>query len=182
MRSKKWLVLVVVLVIASMVLGACKKAPEAPSQTLRINLGTYPDILDPQKASFVNEISHIQLMYEGLTKLNTKLETVPGAAEKWEYNSDATEVTFTLRKNLKYSDGSLLNAKRFEYSLLRNIDPATAGEYAAITDDIAGAAAWRGADLSTATAEQLAALKAGVAVHAYEVNGNPCTGYDARTA
>ncbi len=43
MRSK-WLVLVVVLVIASMVLGACKKAPEAPSQTLRVNLGSYPDI------------------------------------------------------------------------------------------------------------------------------------------
>lgn len=180
MRSK-WLVLVVVLVIASMVLGACQKAPEAPSQTLRINLGTYPDILDPQKASFVNEIAHLQLMYEGLTKLNTALETVPGAAEKWEYNADATEVTFTLRKNLKYSDGSLLNAKRFEYSLLRNIDPATAGEYAAITDDIAGAAAWRGADLATATAEQLAALKAGVAVHAYDTNGNPCTDYEQKT-
>ncbi len=178
MRSK-WLVLVVVLVIASMVLGACKKAPEAPSQTLRINLGTYPDILDPQKASFVNEIAHLQLMYEGLTKLNTKLETVPGAAEKWEYNADATEVTFTLRKNLKYSDGSLLNAKRFEYALLRNIDPATAGEYAAITDDIAGAAAWRGADLTATTPEKLAELKAAVAVHAYQADGTtPCTGYD----
>jgi oligopeptide transport system substrate-binding protein len=178
MRSK-WLVLVVVLVIASMVLGACKKAPEAPSQTLRVNLGTYPDILDPQKASFVNEIAHLQLMYEGLTKLNTNLETVPGAAEKWEYNADATEVTFTLRKNLKYSDGTLLNAKRFEYALLRNIDPATAGEYAAITDDIAGAAAWRGADLTAATPEQLAELKAAVAVHAYQADGTtPCTGYD----
>ena len=149
-----------------------------PTETLRINVGTYPDILDPQKASFVNEIAHLQLMYEGLTKLNTALETVPGSAEKWEYNADATEVTFTLRKNLKYSDGSLLNAKRFEYSLVRNIDPTTAGVYSAITDDIAGAAAWRGADLATATAEQLAALKAAVAVHAYNTNGKPCTGYD----
>ena len=77
MRSK-WLVLVVVLVIASMVLGACKKAPEAPGQTLRINLGSYPDIIDPQKSSFVNEIAHLQLMYEGLTKLNTALETGKG--------------------------------------------------------------------------------------------------------
>ena len=177
MRSK-WLVLVVVLVIASMVLGACTKAPEAPSQTLRINLGTYPDIIDPQKASFVNEIAHLQLMYEGLTKLNTALETVPGAAEKWEYNADATEVTFTLRKNLKYSDGTLLNAKRFEYSLLRNVNPSTAGEYAAITDDIAGAAAWRGADLTTATEAQLADLKAGVAVKALDTDGNPCTDYE----
>ena len=36
---------------------------------LRVNLGTYPDVIDPQKSSFVNEIAHLQLMYEGLTKL-----------------------------------------------------------------------------------------------------------------
>jgi ABC-type transport system substrate-binding protein len=181
MRSK-WFIFVVVLVIAGMVLGACQKAPAAPTQTLRINLGSYPDIIDPQKSSFVNEIAHLQMMYEGLTKLNTKLETVPGAAEKWEYNADATEVTFTLRKNLKYSDGTLLNAKRFEYSLMRNINPATAGEYAAITDDIAGAAAWRGADLATATEAQLADLKAAVAVHALDTKGNPAQTMNRRTA
>ncbi len=87
-------------------------------------------------------------------------------------------MTFTLRKGLKYSDGSLLNAKRFEYSLLRNINPATAGEYAAITDDIKGAAAWRGADLKKVTPEELAKLKAAVAVKAYDSAGKECTGYD----
>jgi hypothetical protein len=34
---------------------------------LRVNLGTYPDIIDPQKSSFVNEIAHLMMMYEGLT-------------------------------------------------------------------------------------------------------------------
>jgi oligopeptide transport system substrate-binding protein len=179
MRSK-WFVIVSLLVAASFILGACATTPAAPSQTLRVNLGSYPDTIDPQKSSFVNEIAHLKLMYEGLTRLDDKLETVPGAAEKWEYNSDATELTFTLRANLKYSDGSLLNAKRFEYSLLRNIDPTTAGEYAAITDDIAGAAEWRGADLANTTPEQLAALKAAVKVQALDNNGNPCTGYDQR--
>ncbi|MEN6572543.1 MAG: peptide ABC transporter substrate-binding protein [Anaerolineaceae bacterium] len=177
MRSK-WFVVVSLLVLASFILGACAKAPAAPSQTLRVNLGSYPDTIDPQKSSFVNEIAHLKLMYEGLTRLDAKLETVPGAAEKWEYNSDATELTFTLRANLKYSDGSLLNAKRFEYSILRNIDPNTAGEYASITDDIAGAAEWRGADLAKATPEELAALKAAVKVQALDSKGNPCTGYD----
>lgn len=177
MRSK-WFVVVSLLVLASFILGACAKAPAAPSQTLRVNLGSYPDTIDPQKSSFVNEIAHLKLMYEGLTRLDAKLETVPGSAEKWEYNSDATELTFTLRPNLKYSDGSLLNAKRFEYSILRNIDPNTAGEYASITDDIAGAAEWRGADLTKSTPEQLAALKAAVKVQALDSKGNPCTGYD----
>jgi oligopeptide transport system substrate-binding protein len=155
-------------------------ATEAPKETptLRINIGTSPDMVDPQKSSFVNEIAHLKLAYEGLTRLNEKLETVPAAAESWQYNSDATQLLFTLRKDLKYSDGSVLNAKRFEFSILRNIDPATAGEYASITDDILGAADWRGADLAKATPEELAALKAKVGVVALDMSGNPCTGYD----
>jgi oligopeptide transport system substrate-binding protein len=156
-------------------------APEEPAPAaqpvLRVNLGTYPDIIDPQKSSFVNEIGHLQMIYEGLTKLDGALETVPGAAEKWEYNADATELTFTLRPDLKYSDGSLLNAKRYEYSILRNINPETAGEYAQITDDIAGAADWRSAD-PAAEGYDAEALKAGVKVQALDAAGNPCVDYE----
>ena len=126
--------------------GLMGAAPKHEAADLRVNLGTYPDIIDPQKSSFVNEIAHLMSIYEGLTKLNGDLETVPGAAESWEYNEDSTELTFTLRKCLSYSDGSLLNAERFRYSLLRNINPETAGEYAAITDEIMGAPEWRGGD------------------------------------
>ena len=124
--------------------------PEVKPAMLRINLGTYPDVIDPQKSSYVNEIAHLKLIYEGLTKFNEKLETVPGAAEKWEYNADATELTFTLKPDLKYSDGTPLNAKRFEYALIRNINPETAGEYASITDEIKGAPEWRNADTGAA--------------------------------
>jgi len=113
-------------------------------KVLRINLGTYPDLVDPQKSSFVNEIAHLKLMYEGLTKLDKDLKTVPGSAEKWTYNADATALTFNIRAGLKYSDGTPLNAARFKFSIMRNIDPATAGEYAQITDEIKGAPEWRG--------------------------------------
>jgi len=145
-------------------------APEAKPAILRVNLATYPDIIDPQKSSFVNEIAHLKLMYEGLTKFNDKLETVPGSAEKWVYSPDGKVLTFTLRKDLKYSDGSLLNAKRFEYALRRNIDPTTAGEYAAITDEINGAPEWRGGDeAAKATVEE--------SVKATHADGAACTDY-----
>ena len=169
-------------------------APVQKAKVLRINLGTYPDIIDPQKSSFVNEIAHLKLIYEGLTKLNPKLETVPGSAEKWEYNTAATELTFTLRKGLKYSDGSPLNAKRFEYSIIRNINPETAGEYAAITDEILGAPEWRtGATIAgedacktkdaegkitcsdEEKAEQEKTLRA--SVQALDASGAPCKDY-----
>jgi ABC-type oligopeptide transport system substrate-binding subunit len=141
MKSHRLFKVLTLIIVFAMVLAACQKAPQAPSQTVRVNMGTFPDMIDPQKSSFVNEIAVLQNIYEGLTRLNTKLETEPGAAEKWEYNADATEITFTLRKGLKYSDGSLLNAKRFEYSLFRLINPLTAGEYASSIDTVVGALA-----------------------------------------
>jgi oligopeptide transport system substrate-binding protein len=118
--------------------------PNPSDKALRINLNGYPDIIDPQKSSFVNEIAHLKLMYEGLTRLDKDLKTVPGAAEKWTYNADATQLVFNIRAGLKYSDGSPLNAARFKYSIMRNINPTTAGEYAQITDEIKGAPEWRG--------------------------------------
>jgi oligopeptide transport system substrate-binding protein len=146
----------------------------AGTQVLRVNAVTFPDIVDPQKSSFVGEIGVLSMVYEGVTKLDADLNTIPGAAESWKYNDDATQLTFTLRDGLQYSDGSLLNAARFEYSFLRNIDPATAGEYAAITDDILGAAEWRGCTDSCDDEK----AKVQESVKASHADGSACTGYD----
>ena len=177
MKSNKFFKVAALIMVLAMVLGACQKAPQAPSEIVRVNMGTFPDMIDPQKSSFVNEIAVLMNVYEGLTRLNTKLETEPGAAEKWEYNADATEITFTIRKGLKYSDGSLLNAKRFEYALYRLLDPMTAGEYSGSIDQVVGAVEYRSADPNMDPA-QLQALKDAVGVKAFDLNGAACTGYD----
>ncbi len=162
--------------------------PEKP-KVLRVNAGTYPDIIDPQKSSFLNEIAHLKLIYEGLTALDAKLNTVPGAAESWVYALDGKTLTFTLRKGLIYSDGSPLNAKRFEFSLLRNINPATAGQYAAITNEIVGSEEWQTAAAALAEEkddakrktleEQAAAAEASTraSVQALDGAGAPCKDY-----
>ena len=159
--------------------------PEAGPKVLRVNLATYPDIIDPQKSSFVNEIAHLQLMYEGLTRLDADLATVPGAAAEWKYNDDATQLVFTLQPDLKYSDGTPLNAERYAYAIKRNINPETAGEYAAITDEIAGAPEWRGftADEAKTEEENAAAKDAAAAVVAESIkashaDGAACEGYE----
>ncbi len=114
----------------------------------------YPDIFDPQKSSFSSEIVILAQAYEGLTRLNENLETVPAAAEKWEYNADATVITFTLRPDLKYSDGSPLTAANFEYAVRRTCDPETAGQYQSILFDIAGCG-----DLASTPTTDTAALE-----------------------
>ncbi len=152
-------------------------APEK-DKVLHINIGTYPDVIDPQKSSFVIEITTLKMIYEGLTKLDHDLNTVPGSAESWTYNDTATELTFQVRDGLTYSDGSLLNAKRFEYAIQRNVNPETAGEYASITDEILGAPEWRGCDAATEGACEATAAVVAESVKATHADGAACVDYE----
>lgn len=101
--------------------------------------GVWPDTLDPQKMSISNEIAVVQLAYEGLTRFDNTLQTVPAAAESWQYNTDATVVTFTLRTNLTYADGEPLTAQSFVYAVHRTLDPREPGNYQTVLDMIVGA-------------------------------------------
>lgn len=142
--------------------------------TLRINLGAFPDVVDPQRSSDVDEIAILKMVYEGLTRLDGDLHTVPAAAESWEYNEDATQLVFTLRDGLTYSDGSPLNAARFEYSFHRSIDPVTASANAFAIEDILSAAEWH-----TCT-KDCDALRDALfeSTRASHADGSDCTGYD----
>lgn len=157
------------------------KPTEPPRpKVLRVNGGALPETLDPHKATLVSEWAHLQLVFEGLTRFNDNLETIPAAAEKWEYNANATELTFTLRKGLKYSDGSLLSATRFAFALKRNINPKTSGEYTALTDEIRGALDWRNAraDLKPDDLKRLEAV-VDASIQSFDASGKPCkTGKD----
>lgn len=132
-------------------------APAGP-KVLRINLGTWPDTIDPQKESFVNEIAVTQLIYEGLVRLDPKGNVVPGAAEKWEAAADGLSMTFTLRAGLKRADGTPLTAKDFEYAYKRTVDPRVLGEYNNLIDDVAGAVEARSLDPKSSAADIQKAL------------------------
>jgi oligopeptide transport system substrate-binding protein len=106
---------------------------------LRIHEPVWPDSLNPQTSSFSNEIAILSQNYEGLTKADAELNTIPGAAESWEYNDDATVITFTLREDLTYSDGSPLTSEEFANAARRTLDPTAPGDYQTIIGMIEGA-------------------------------------------
>ncbi|MCC6314463.1 MAG: peptide ABC transporter substrate-binding protein, partial [Thermomicrobiales bacterium] len=129
--SQRWVRLVALLATFALLVPVMTAGVAAQNgdKTLRVHHATYPDVFDPQKSSFVNEIDILALAYEGLTKLDVAQNTVPAAAESWEYNDDATQITFHLRSDLKYSDGSPLTAENFRYAVERTCSPRVAGEY-----------------------------------------------------
>ncbi len=156
-------------VITEVVTATPEPTPEpGKEKVLRIHLNSSPDLIDPQQSSFNNEIAHLSLIYQGLTAFDENLETIPAAAESWEYNEDATEITFHLREGLKYSDGTPVTADRFEYALKRAADPRVAGEYQYIVFDIEGAEEFGTANVEELSDEELDALRDAMQVKALD--------------
>ena len=144
--SHYWVKLTAILAVFALIVPVLTAgtAAQEGGKVLRVHHVTYPDVVDPQKSSFTNEIDILAQAYEGLTRLDTNQQTVPAAAESWEYNDDATQITFHLREGLKYSDGSPLTAENFRYAVERTCDPVTAGEYQSILFEIVGCAEFAG--------------------------------------
>lgn len=88
-----------------------------------------PASLDPAKASGLPEIQVIRDLFEGLTNEDASGKIVPGVAESWQTNDNKSWI-FTLRNNLRWSDGTPLTANDFVYSWRRLVDPATASPFA----------------------------------------------------
>ena len=144
--------------------GATTTGAVAPStvsgKVLRVQQPVWPDTLDPQKASFSNEIGVLILNYEGLTRYDKDLKTVPAAAESWQYNKDDTQITFKLRPGLKYSDGSPLVAQDFVNAVYRTLDPRNPGDYQTSLNMIKGANAVINTAVPTDTAKLPGLFKA----------------------
>lgn len=95
-----------------------------------VQYGSNPETLDPALNSAVDGGNTIITVFETLLIINENNEAVPGQAESWTTSEDGLTWTFTMRDGLKWSDGSELNAKDFEYSFKRMANPDTTAPYA----------------------------------------------------
>ena len=96
-----------------------------------VQYGPNPETLDPSLNSAVDGANTIITIFEPLLIINENNEVIGGQAESWEESEDGLTWTFTMRDGLKWSDGSDLTAKDFEYSFKRMANPDTAAPYAA---------------------------------------------------
>ena len=78
-------------------------------------------------------------MWERLVMLDVNNKAVPGVATDWSLSDDGLTWTFNLRKDAKWSDGSPLTAGDFEYSLKRQLTPATGSSFTWFYGDIKNA-------------------------------------------
>lgn len=116
-----------------------ESAPAKSSvDTLTVNVGPDPDTIDPALNSSVDGATLIIHGFEGLMTLDKNGTPVPGQAASYKVSDDGKVYTFTLRDNLKWSDGKALTANDFVYSWNRAAAPATASDYGYMFEVIDG--------------------------------------------
>ena len=108
------------------------------SDTLRLNLSSEPDYLDPALNSSVDGACLAANSFSGLYTYNSDGVCVPACAEGYVVSDDGLTYTVTLKEGLKWSDGSDLTAADFEYSWKRAAADETAADYAYMFNGIAG--------------------------------------------
>ena len=109
-------------------LSGCSDAPErvvVQSESvsdLRINIGENPNTLDPRKARSLCDKTLMNMLYEGLTRINKDEIAEPALAHVIEISEDLKTYTFYLRK-AKWSNGEFIRASDFVYSWKKSLDP-----------------------------------------------------------
>lgn len=124
---KKFLAIVMILAMLIALPTGCGEK-KISSSYLIWNIGVESKTFDPGLNN-ANDGGHIiQNLFEGLMQ-ETEKGLKPAQAKSYKVSDDGLVYTFTLRDDIKWSDGKPVTAQDFVYSWQRVCDPATASEY-----------------------------------------------------
>jgi peptide/nickel transport system substrate-binding protein/oligopeptide transport system substrate-binding protein len=108
------------------------------SDTLRLQLSSEPDYLDPALNSSVDGACLAANSFSGLYTYDASGKPVPACADSYELSADGLTYTVKLKDGLKWSDGSDLTAEDFVYSWKRAASDDTGADYAYMFDNVKG--------------------------------------------
>ena len=127
MKFKKMLAIFLSAALFVTAFAGCGKKK---ADGITVQIGPNPETLDPALNSAVDGGNMLITLFETLLIIDQDNKVQPGQAEKYEVSPDGLTWTFTMRDGLKWSDGTDLNAKDFEYTFKRIADTKLAAPYA----------------------------------------------------
>ena len=127
MKFKKMLAIFLSAALFVTAFAGCGKKK---ADGITVQIGPNPETLDPALNSAVDGGNMLITLFETLLIIDQDNKVQPGQAEKYEVSPDVLTWTFTMRDGLKWSDGTELNAKDFEYTFKRIADTNVAAPYA----------------------------------------------------
>jgi peptide/nickel transport system substrate-binding protein len=115
-------VVLVTVLAASYAFAA--EPPKSAKDTLLWGVNAEASSLDP--ATSKDTVTHFMMyqIFDALVKEDPDdfNKLVPGLAERWEFNQDNTEVTFYIRKGVKFHNGDTMTVDDVTFSLQRSLD------------------------------------------------------------
>lgn len=134
-------ILFITLMLSFFVTG-CGKAPDSqmkvehqnvlpsiesadPNGTLVLALSGEPTFFNPILYTDSESGEVVDLVFNGLVKVNETLEIIPDLAERWETSDDGREWKFFLKKGVKFHDGEELTAKDVVFTFNKILDTTT---------------------------------------------------------
>lgn len=121
---KRWLS--TMLLSLTLVVSACGgtsgtsgAGTEGGAQELVVAFSTEPVTLDPQDTSDGISNNANELLFDKLVTLDKNNEIVPQLAKEWSTSEDGKKMTFKLREDAKFQDGTPVNAEAVKYTFDR---------------------------------------------------------------
>lgn len=131
----------VLAVIMLLSLASCSE--KGVGKALSYTLEKSPQTLDPQYSGTTNALVVLNNIYEGLVRIDSNGEIIPGIAESWEISSDGLTYTFKLKEGTRWKCPNVIktvygeefynrfenevrvNAHDFLFAMQRAISPQT---------------------------------------------------------
>ncbi|AIF67492.1 ABC transporter substrate-binding protein [Terribacillus saccharophilus] len=130
MKKIKALILPFISLIIIGALVGCSSGSSSGSgdaeQAITANLSGEPYTLDPALASDTTSFWVIDHLFEGLYTYDENGKEVLGSASDVQVSEDGKTYTFTIKDDVKWSNGDPLTAQDFEYAWERVLNPDTA--------------------------------------------------------
>jgi len=129
-----WVFVIVALVAIALISPSGQAAP-SKGGTLVIGLDQEPPTLDPHASPSAVTYQIISSVTENLLYEGTDGKILPWLATSYKVSADGKSFTFTLGKDLKFTDGAPINAVAVKWNFDRIVDPnfKAGGALAALT-------------------------------------------------
>ncbi|MEK7813505.1 MAG: ABC transporter substrate-binding protein [Candidatus Desantisbacteria bacterium] len=126
-----------IVILMTILLSSC--AAQKDINTLHLRLSSDPTTLDP--ALMVDVVGGIvgAKIFNGLVKYGDGMKIVGDVAKRWDISHDGKTYTFYLRKDVKFTNGRLVDANDFKYSFQRILLSETKSPRRWVFKDVLGA-------------------------------------------
>jgi ABC-type oligopeptide transport system substrate-binding subunit/DNA-binding SARP family transcriptional activator len=120
--------------------GAVRSVLPSPlaSRVLRVRW-LEPTTMDPTMSPDAHTDCLMAHFFSGLVELGPGMDVVPDVARTWEMSEGGRKYVFHLRDDVRWSDGTPVTARDFEYAWKRALDPASGSSTASFMHDLKGA-------------------------------------------